>query len=141
MEPRKLKRMLDLKRRIEAAKKGDVVSAKHELDTAQQKLGEAQREQAARVAALHANDVSVDELMDRARFVVQAGKQVGVAHGVLVERDREVAACEEARMLATRDVRTFEILNERAREEQRVVEKRVEQGTADDIAAARWSSK
>ena len=141
MESKKLKRMLELKKRIEQAKKGEVVNAKHELDAAHAKLVDAECEQAVRVAALAAEEVSVHELVDRARFVVLAGKQLGVARDVVAERDREVAAREEARMLATRDVRTFELLSERDRDEKRVVARRAEQSAADDIASARWSSK
>jgi flagellar export protein FliJ len=141
VDGKKLKRMLELKKRIEQAKKGEVVTAKHELDAAEAKLVEAEHEQELRVAALAAEEVSVHELIDRARFVVDAGKQVGVAREVVSERDREVAEREEARMLATRDVKTFELLNERDREERRVVTRRAEQAAADDIASSRWSAK
>jgi flagellar export protein FliJ len=141
VEGKKLKRMLELKKRIEQAKKGELVSAKHELDAAEARLVEAEREQDARVAALAAEEVTVHELLDRARFVVLAGQQVGVARDVVAERDRAVAEREEARLLATRDVRTFELLNERDRAEKRVVTRRAEQSAADDIASARWSSK
>lgn len=141
MESKKLKRMLELKKRIEQAKKGEVVNAKHELDEAQTKLLAAEREQDARVAALAAEEVSVHDLMDRARFVVLAGKQVGVARDEVHERDLEVAKREEDRMLATRDVKTFELLNERDRDERRVVARRAEQSAADDIASSRWSPK
>lgn len=141
MESKKLKRMLELKKRIEQAKKGEVVNAKHELDQAQTRLVAAQREQDARVAALAAEEVSVHDLMDRARFVVLAGKQVGVAREEVKERDLEVVKREEDRMLATRDVKTFELLNERDRDERRVIARRAEQSAADDIASSRWSPK
>jgi len=141
MESKKLKRMLELKKRIEQAKKGEVVSAKHDLDEAQERLVAAQQEQDLRLRELAAEEVNVHELADRARFVVLAGKQVGVARDVVAERDREVAVREEARMLATRDVKTFELLNERDRDERRVVARRAEQSSADDISSSRWSSK
>jgi flagellar export protein FliJ len=141
MEGKKLKRMLELKKRIEQAKKGEVVNAKHELDAAEAKLMAAQREQDARVAALAAEEVSVHELIDRARFVVLAGQQVGVAREEVQERDLEVGKREEARMLATRDVRTFELLTERDKDERRIVARRAEQSAADDIASSRWSPK
>ena len=141
MEGKKLKRMLELKQRIEQAKKGELVSAKHELDAAEARLVEAEREQDVRVAALAAEEVTVSELLDRARFVVLAGQQVGVARDAVAERDREVAEREEARLLATRDVRTFELLSERDRDEKRVTTRRAEQSAADDIASSRWSSK
>ena len=115
MESRKLKRMLELKRRIEQAKKGDVASARHDLDAAQLALLNAQSEQQARLAALSGEqDVSVTELADRARFVVLAGQQVGAAREVVAQRDQVVVQREEDRVVATRDVRTFEILNDKA---------------------------
>ena len=81
------------------------------------------------------------ELADRARFVVLAGKQVGVARDVVTQRDREFAEREQDRVMATRDVRTFEVLNERALVEQRAAEKSAEQRANDDVSSARWSSK
>jgi flagellar export protein FliJ len=44
-------------------------------------------------------------------------------------------------VLATRDVRTFEKLTERDREEQRLLARSAEQRAADDQASARWSTK
>lgn len=141
MEHSKLKRMLDLKKRIEQAKKGDVVNARSELDAAHAKLMSAQAEQRARVNALaEAGELTVEELADRARFVVLAGKQVGVANELVAQRDREFAACEQERVIATRDVRTFEILNERARAERRALERSAEQRALDDVASSRRSS-
>jgi flagellar export protein FliJ len=142
MEHRKLKRMLELKKRIEQAKKGEVVNARHELDAAHTELSKAQAEQRARVEALSAEvEINVNELADRARFVVLAGKQVGLARERVSERDREFAAREQDRVIATRDVRTFEVLNERARSEQRASDKSAEQRASDDLSSARWSSK
>ncbi|MDB4989882.1 MAG: hypothetical protein JWN04_5060 [Myxococcaceae bacterium] len=142
MESRKLKRMLELKRRIEQAKKGDVASARHDLDAAQLSLLHAHAEQQARLAALSGEqDVSVTELADRARFVVLAGQQVGAAREVVAQRDQVVVQREEDRVVATRDVRTFEILNEKDREEKRVLAGRVEQRAVDDVAGARWSPR
>jgi len=140
IEPRKLKRMLELKKRIELAKKGEVASARSELDEAQLGLMRAQAEQRQRVDDLqNAGEVSATELADRARFVVDAGNQVGKARNVVVQRDREFMAREQARMIATRDVKTFETLNERARDEQRATQRKLEQAAADEVASTRWS--
>jgi flagellar export protein FliJ len=142
VESKKLKRILELKRRIEQAKKGELASARHELDSAQMQLLNAQSEQQARLAALEGEqEVSVTELSDRARFVVLAGQQVGAARAVVAQRDQVVAQREEDRVVATRDVRTFEILNEKDREEKRVVARNVEQRAADDLASSRWSPR
>lgn len=138
MESRRLKRMLELKQRIEQARKGEVVLARDELDSAQLALQAAQAEQRARVAALgEESELSVSELLDRARFVVLAGEQLGAASEELAVRHRELAQREEERVVATRDVRTFEILNERDREQQRIAQKSAEQRAADDINGAR----
>jgi len=140
LEPRKLKRILELKKRIEQAKKGEVVSARTELDEAQLKLLHAQSEQNMRLSELqNAAEVSATELADRARFVVLAGQQVGVARTYVAQKDKEFLAREEARMLATRDVRTFEILNEKARDELRTSQRKAEQSAADEVASTRWS--
>ena len=140
MEPRKLKRMLELKKRIEQAKKGEVASARSDLDKAQLELMQAQSEERARVAALLSEEeLSVTELTDRARFVTLAGQQVGAAKAMVQQKDREFLAREQDRMLATRDVKTFETLNDKAREEQRINARRAEQSAADEVASTRWS--
>lgn len=140
MDGKRLKRMLELKRRIEQAKKGEVVSARSELDAAHLQLLNAQGEQRARLAALtNEPELTVTELADRARFVVLANEMVGAARQLVQLRDRELGVREEARVQATRDVRTFELLNDRAREEARAQAKSAEQRAADDVASARWS--
>lgn len=139
MDSRRLKRILELKRRIEQAKKGDLVEAKNELDQAYGQLLNAQGEQRARLAELSGDDVSAAELADRARFVVLAGKMVGAARELVAQRDREVVQREQARLEATRDVRTFEVLNERDREAQKVSARVAEQRAADEIASSRRS--
>jgi flagellar export protein FliJ len=138
MESRKLKRMLELKRRIEQARKGDVAGARKEVDQAEASLRRAQSEQRARAAALaEESDLSLSELMERARFVELAGQLLVTARDALAERHQNLAQHEEAMILATRDVRTFEILNERDREQQRTVARKVEQLTSDDIVSSR----
>ena len=141
METRRLKRILEVKRRIEQAKKGDVATARNELDEAYAGLLHAQHEQRTRLSALEGeNEVTANELAERARFVVLAGKMVGAARELVTQRDSEVASREEARVQATRDVKTFEVLHDRGREEQRVIARNAEQRAADEVAASRRSS-
>ncbi|HEY6881212.1 MAG TPA: flagellar FliJ family protein [Polyangiales bacterium] len=140
MDQKRIKRLLDLKRRLEKVKKGEVVEARQELDAAQQRLLAAEREQQQRLCDLQGdNSLSIDELADRARFVVLAGQAVGQARDAVCKHDEIVAEREEARVAATRDVRTFELLDERKKEERRVVDKRLEQGAADEVAGSRRS--
>jgi flagellar export protein FliJ len=142
MESRKLKRMLELKKRIEQAKKGEMSEARQEVDAAQHSLASAKAEQQRRIAALaEESELTVSELLDRARHVTHAGEQVFSAHAKLAERNRELAVREEAVVLATRDVRTFERLTEKDKEQQRAVQKSLEQRAADDIASSRRSIK
>jgi flagellar export protein FliJ len=142
MEANKLKRLLELKQRLERVKNGELLEARQEREHAQAALDAAQAEQDRRLADLQGENVlSVDELADRARFVGLAGKRVGAAREVVAQRDELVTQAEEARVLATRDVKTFELLSERSREERRLVEKRLEQGALDEIAGSRRSMK
>jgi flagellar export protein FliJ len=144
MDAKQLKRLLELKRRLEKVKKGELAEARQERDRAQAALEAAHAEQRARLADLQGenlNLVSVDELADRARFVVLAGQQVGVARERVDARDAVVLEAEEARVLATRDVRTFELLSERNKDEKRLLEKRLEQGAADEFVSSRRSMK
>ena len=142
MEGRKLKRMLDLKRRIEKAKKGELAIARDAVEQANDQLSAAQREQEARLAQLAAlGEVSLVELTERARYAELAARDVSVARQIVSEREIALIERQDAVVLATRDVRTFEKLTERDREEQRVLARSAEQRAADDQASARWSSK
>lgn len=142
MESRKLKRMLELKRRIEQAKKGELAVARGAREEAAQKLSDAQREHEKRIHALcDQTELTVVELAERARYVVLAGERVDKEQASVEEHDRQVASQEEETVLATRDVRTFEILNDKDREQRKIIQRRAEQGATDDIANARWSMK
>jgi flagellar export protein FliJ len=142
MDGKRIKRLLDLKVRLEKVKKGEVVEARQVLDVAQQQLSAAESEQQRRLRDLHGdNTLSIDELADRARFVVLAGQAVGRARDDVSRQDQVVAEREEERISATRDVKTFEMLRERNKEERRLVEKRQEQGQADEVASSLRSRK
>ncbi len=140
MDQKRIKRLLDLKKRLEKVKKGEVVEARQELEHAQSGLTVAEQEQHRRLQDLYGdNTLSVDELQDRARFIQLAGQQVMKAR-VNVAKHEEIAIMKEhQRIEATRDVRTFELLNDRKKEEMRIVEKRAEQAQADEVASSRRS--
>jgi flagellar export protein FliJ len=142
MDPQRIKRLLNLKQRLEKVKKGEVVEARQELEAAQQGLSAAEREQQKRLQDLYGdNTLSIDELQDRARFVTLAGQQVHMARDTVSKHDEIVAQKENQRIEATRDVKTFELLRDRKKEEMRLVEKRLEQGQADEVAASLRSRK
>ncbi|MET0287959.1 MAG: flagellar export protein FliJ [Polyangiales bacterium] len=142
MDAQRIKRLLNLKQRLEKVKKGEVVEARSELEVAQQGLSQAEKEQQKRLQDLYGdNTLSIDELQDRARFVTLAGQQVVKARDTVSKHDEIVAQKENQRIEATRDVKTFELLRDRKKEEMRIVEKRVEQGQADEVAASVRSRK
>ncbi|MET0339908.1 MAG: flagellar export protein FliJ [Polyangiales bacterium] len=142
MDGKKLKRMLDLKKRIERAKKGELAIARDDFERAHDALGAAEREQHERVAALASErEVSLTELSERARFAELAGSAVKKAKTVVHQRERAMNERQEDVVVATRDVKTFENLNDKAKEAQRQVQNRAEQSAADDQNSARWSQK
>jgi flagellar export protein FliJ len=142
MDHKRIKRLLDLKLRLEKVKKGEVVEARSELEVAQQGLSAAEKEQQKRLKDLYGdNTLSIDELQDRARFITLAGQQVLKARDNVSKHDEIVAQKENQRIEATRDVKTFEMLRDRKKEEMRIVEKRQEQGAADEVAASVRSRK
>lgn len=142
MDGKKLKRMLDLKKRIERAKKGELAIARDDFERAHEQLSAAEREQLARVAALTAEpEVSLTELSDRARFVELAAQSVQQAKTVVKKREVTLNERQEDVVVATRDVKTFQNLNDKAKEAQRKVQNRAEQSAADDQNSARWSQK
>ena len=142
MDGKKLKRMLELKKRIERAKKGELAIARDDFERAHQQLGAAEHEQHARVAALTSDpEVSLTELSERARFAELANEGVKKAKTVVHQRQRALDERQEDVVVATRDVKTFETLNDKAKETQRQVQNRAEQSAADDQNSARWSQK
>jgi flagellar export protein FliJ len=142
MDHKRIKRLLELKQRLEKVKKGEVVEARSELEHAQQGLSAAEQEQQRRLKDLYGdNTLSIDELQDRARFITLAGQQLSRARDNVSKHDEIVAQKENMRIEATRDVKTFELLRDRKKEEMRIVEKRLEQGAADEVAASVRSRK
>lgn len=133
MDGKRLKKILDVSKRVERARKGELSNARHEQTQALQKLEAAKREERDQLRALaESGELDVNALYDRARGLSLAAAQVHKAreHQAAVEQEvmrREVAAFE-----AVRDVRKFEILCDRDRDERRLLAKQAEQKTLDE---------
>lgn len=140
MDHKRIKRLLDLKRRVEMVKKGELVEARRDLDLAEGALQLAAQEQAARLRDLQGdNTLAIGELQDRARFATLAGVAVGKARETVARHDQIVEQREQVRIAATREVRTFELISERKQDERRLEEKRREQTATDEAANAKRS--
>jgi hypothetical protein len=133
MESSRLKRLLELTRRVERARKGELLAAKAELSTAEALLVAAESTERTRLRELvEGGEASLSELELRAGLVVDARVAV-------LRSDAERQVCEEAvllredeRLVATRDVRKMEILWERDRVEAKRATIVREQRFADD---------
>lgn len=133
MEAKRLKKILDISKRVEKARKGELSNARHDESLALQELERAKRDERDRLQALaEAGELGVHMLQDRAQSLVEATKYVGKAREVHVESGAEVQRREQVAFEATRDVRKFEILNDRAKEERRIAQKNQEQQTLDE---------
>lgn len=133
MEPKRLRKILDISKRVEQARKGELSNARHDQMTAQQRLEEAGREERTRLMELEdSGELDVTALQDRARGLVFAAQQTHLARDGKSQADHEVSLRESAAFEAVRDVRKFEILFDRAREERRIADKNAEQQTLDE---------
>lgn len=133
MEAKRLKKILDISKRVEKARKGELSNARHEQLLALQKLEQARRDERDKLAALQeAGELDVTVLQDRAQSLVEATGKVALARAAHAESDAEVQRREAAAFEAVRDVRKFEILNDRAKEERNVAFKKQEQQTLDE---------
>ncbi|MFM2420528.1 MAG: hypothetical protein RL385_5251 [Pseudomonadota bacterium] len=117
IESQRLKRLLELTRRVERARKGELMVAKAELAQAEAALQAAEAAAAQRTEELvHGGEATLTELELRAGLVDHAR---GLARACDVARDeheKTAHAREEDRLVATRDVRKMELLWERDRE-------------------------
>jgi len=133
MEPKRLRKILDISKRVETARKGELSNARHEQTTAAQQLEQAGREERERLQELEeSGELDVTALQDRARGLVFAAQQTHRARDGKVVADNEVTLRETAAFEAVRDVRKFEILFDRAKEETRIAQKNAEQQTLDE---------
>jgi flagellar export protein FliJ len=133
MEQKRLKKILELSRRVEKARKGELSNARHEQNLSMQELERRKGEERAQLRALEeAGDLDVSALFDRARGLTLAASKVHEARALHIERDNEVQRREAVAVEAMRDVRKFEILCDRAQEERRLAEKNAEQQMLDE---------
>ena len=133
MDHKRLKKMLDLTKRVEKARKGELSNARHEQSLALQELERRKGEERAKLRELEeSGDLDVHALQDRARGLSLAAAKVQEARTVHVERDNEVQRREVVAVEAMRDVRKFEILCERSHEAGRLAAKNAEQQALDE---------
>lgn len=133
MEAKRLRKMVDLSKRVEKARKGELSNARHDQMSAAQQLDQRRREEREKLQELEeSGELDVASLQDKARHLVFAAQQTSKARDVQKEADDEVVRREQAAFEAVRDVRKFEILYDRAAEERRIAQKNAEQQTLDE---------
>ena len=138
MDGQRVRRILDLSRRVERARQGELANARREREAAEDLLSRARQEETAQLAALtEGGELPPEALLDRARYVALAAQQVKTAQEVFQVKDGEVDARQAAVFEATRDVRKFEVLNEKHRHEAKAAAKQAEQRELDDLSARR----
>ena len=137
MEGKRLRKILDLSRRLESARKGELSAARSEQNHAKLTLEHKKREERAQLAALQdAGELGVYSLADQARMLEHAAAEVIKARAVQATSDAEVVRREQAAVEATREVRKFEILCERDREQRVRAQKNAEQQALDETRRA-----
>jgi flagellar export protein FliJ len=137
MDGKRLKKILDVSKRVERARKGELSNARHDQSMALQQLERAKREERDHLRALEeAGELDVNALYDRARGLSLAAVQVQKAREQQAAADNEVMRREAAAFEAMRDVRKFEILSDRAREERNLAAKKAEQQSLDETRRA-----
>jgi flagellar biosynthesis chaperone FliJ len=137
MEPKRLRKILDISKRVEKARKGELSNARHEQNAALSQLEQARRAEREQLAALEeSGELDVTALQDKARDLVFAAQATHKAREYHTEAGHEVARREAAAFDAVRDVRKFEILFDRADQERRLAQKNLEQQTLDETRRA-----
>jgi flagellar biosynthesis chaperone FliJ len=137
MEPKRLRKILDLSRRLEGARKGELSSARKQQADALALLEQKKREERARLTELEdSGELAVYGLADQARLLEHAAAEVHKARAAHAATNDEVLLREQAAVEATRDVRKFEILFEREQEQHKRALKNAEQQTLDETRRA-----
>lgn len=138
MDGKRLKKILDVSKRVERARKGELSSARHDQTLAMQQLEQAKRTERDQLRALEeAGELDINALYDRARGLSLAAAMVHQAREQQVVTDQEVMRREAAAFEAMKDVRKFEILCDRDREERRLAAKNAEQLALDETRRPR----
>lgn len=137
MEAKRLRKILELSKRLETARKGELAAARKEQQDALALLERRKREERDQLSALEdAGELQVSSLADQARMLEFAAGQVHQARAAHVACDAETTRREAAAVEAMRDVRKFELLCERDREQQRLAQKKAEQQLLDETRRA-----
>jgi flagellar biosynthesis chaperone FliJ len=137
MDHKRLRKILELSRRLESARKGELSAARKQLTEAFALLEQRKREERTRLRELEeSGELVVHNLADQARLLEHAAAEVHRAREAHAASDAEVARREHAAIEATRDVRKFEILLERDQLERKRVQKNAEQQTLDETRRA-----
>jgi flagellar biosynthesis chaperone FliJ len=137
MEAKRLKKILELSRRLESARKGELSAARRDQSDALLVLEQRKRDERARLSELQdAGELAVSSLADQARLLEHAAGEVHKARAAHSACDAEVARREQLAVEATRDVRKFELLFERENEQRKRALKNAEQQTLDETRRA-----
>jgi hypothetical protein len=133
MEGKRLRKILELTRRVENARKGELSAARKEQLEASALVEQRKSEERAQLKALEdSGELAVYCLADQAGLLSLAAAQVHKARAQKVASDAELARREVTSVEAARDVRKFEILCERDGEQSRLAEKHAEQQALDE---------
>lgn len=133
MEAKRLKKILELSRRLESARKGELSAARKDQADAALLVEQRKREERTRLSELQdAGELAVYGLADQARMLEHAAAETHKARAAHSACDAEVARREQLAIEATRDVRKFEILFERENEQRKRALKNAEQQTLDE---------
>jgi flagellar export protein FliJ len=138
MEGRRIRRILELTKRVERARQGELSEARSARDAAQSALERARALEGEHVNGFsNPGDLPPEVLLDRARHVMAAVESVRHAERACETHEGEVSRREEASFAAVRDVRKFEVLSERSKQEERNAARLAEQRALDDLSARR----
>lgn len=133
MEHKRLRKILELSRRLQSARKGELSAARKEQADALVLLEQRKRDERARLLELESSgELAVYGLADQARLLQHAAAEVHKARAAHAACDAEVVRREQLAVEATRDVRKFEILFERDQEQRKRAHKNAEQQALDE---------
>jgi flagellar export protein FliJ len=135
---RPTKRILHIKKLVERGKAAELAEASALRDVAEDRVRRAEAEHARVLGELsRERESSALDLADLARHVGMAAKVVKHQHALLAEELGREDVARANMHEATREVKTFERLDERKVEERKLMLRRYEQATADEVSSVR----
>lgn len=133
MDPKRLKRILDITKRVEKARQGELANARTEFERSLTRIESAKRDERACFEALEdSGELSVMDLSLRVQALSDASAQLRGARERHVEHDAELQRRQGETFEATRDVRKFEVLRQRDDQRRKLEERNAEQQTLDE---------